>query len=212
MKTNLSYLVLIAVLIAVIVLQRECSSPTPCPPCIGKIDTVIIRDTVWVPLKVTKKTKPKLKKSIPPVVIADTFKLPDTTYQSLANKYNQVVKEISTQNIYEDSIHIDSLGYITVTDTIQYNKLQNRTAVATLRVPHVTEKVYVKETLEPKPVRQLYIGGGISTSKYLTNTTAEAGLLFKTKRDNIYGGHIGMTVDGLVMYGFQTYWKIQLHK
>jgi hypothetical protein len=212
MKTNLSYLVVIAALIAIIVLQRECSSPTPCPPCVGKIDTVRIIDTVWVPLTVKKKTKPKIKRSIPPVAIADTFNLKDTTYQSLAYKYVDVVKQLSTQNIYEDSIHIDSLGYITVTDTVQYNKLQNRTAVSNLRVPHVVEKVYVKERiLEPK-VRQLYIGGGISTSKYLTNTTAEAGLLFKTKRDNIYGGHIGMTVDGLVMYGFQTYWKIQLHK
>ena len=60
MKTNLSYLVVIAALLVIIVLQRECSSPTPCPPCTGKIDTVRIIDTVWVPLKVTKKTKPKL--------------------------------------------------------------------------------------------------------------------------------------------------------
>lgn len=212
MKTNLSYLILVAVLIAVIVLQRECSSPAPCPPCPDHIDTVRIVDTVWVPLKIQKKTKPKIKKSIPPRVIADTFKLPDTTCQTLAKKYNEVVKEMSTQNIYEDSIHIDSLGYIMLTDTVQYNKLQNRKATANLRIPHTKETVYVTNRFTAKSVRQLYIGGGISTSQYLNNITAEAGLMLKTKRDNLYGAHIGMTSGGLVMYGFQTYWKIRLIK
>ena len=61
MKTNLSYLILVAVLIAIIILQRECSSPASCPPCSDHIDTVRIIDTVWVPLKIEKKTKPKTK-------------------------------------------------------------------------------------------------------------------------------------------------------
>ena len=212
MKTNLSYLLIIAALLVVILLQRECNNPKPCPPCIGKVDTVKTVDTVYVTVKAELKSKPKLKKKVPPVSIPDTLKPVDTTYNALAEKYTAVVKEYSTQNIYEDSITVDSVGYIILTDTVQYNKLQSRKGSAVLNIPHIKERVVVTEKVVQPAVRQLYIGGGISTSKYLTNTTAEVGLLYKTKRDNIYGTHVGMTVGGLVMYGFQTYWKIQLKK
>lgn len=211
MKANLTNLIVFAVLIAIIILQRECSS-SECPPCTVKTDTIRVIDTVWVPIKVDKKYKPKKKKSISSDSIPEAYKPVDTTCVALKEKYAELVKKMTTQNIYEDSIRIDSLGYITIIDTVQHNELQNRRAVANLKIPYITEKVYVTNRIVEPPVRQLYVGGGISTSKYITNTTAEAGLLLKTKKDHIYGAQVGITTNGLLMYGFQTYWKISLKK
>lgn len=211
MKTNLTNFIVFAVLIAIIVLQRECSSPE-CPPCTVKTDTIRVIDTVWVPLKVDTAYKPKKKKSVSSDSIPEAYKPVDTTCVALKDKYTELVKKMTTQNIYEDSIRIDSLGYITIIDTVQHNELQNRRAVANLKIPYIKENVYVTSRVVEPPVRQLYVGGGISTSKYITNTTAEAGLLLKTKKDHIYGAQVGITSNGLLMYGFQTYWKISLKK
>lgn len=209
MKTNLSNLIVFAVLIAIIILQRECSN-APCPPCETKTDTVRIVDTVWVPIKVEKKTKPKLKKSHATDSIPDRYKPVDTTCVAIKKKYEEVVKELTTQNIYEDSIQVDSLGYITIIDTVQYNYLQHRKAVANFKIPYIKENVYVTKRIVEPPVRQLYIGGGISTSRYLNYATVEAGLLYKNKKDQIYGAQVGITGNGILVFGFQTYWKIKL--
>jgi hypothetical protein len=211
MKTNLSNLIVFAVLIAVIILQRECSS-SDCPPCTVKTDTIRIVDTVWVPLKIEKKSKPKLKKSHSSDSIPEAYKPVDTTCVALKEKYTELVKKITTQNIYEDSIHVDSLGYIMITDTVQHNELQNRRAVANFKIPYIKENVYITKRIVEPPVRQLYVGGGISTSRYLNYATAEAGVLFKNKRDQIYGAQVGVTGNGLLVFGFQTYWKISLKK
>jgi len=211
MKTNLTNLVIIAVLIVIIILQRECSSPE-CPPSTVKIDTVRIVDTVWVHIKDEKTYKPKKKKSIPPKKIADTLKLSDTTYQSLAYKYVELSRKLSTQNIYEDSIKVDSLGYITIIDTVQYNELQKRKAIVDFKIPYIKENVYITKRIVEPPTRQLYVGGGISTTTYLNNVTADVGVLFKTKQDHIYGTRVGVTSNGILTFGFQSYWKIRLKK
>ena len=212
MKTNFSFLIIITVLIAIIFLQRECNNPKPCPPCTITTDTIRVVDTIWVPMKIIKKTKPVLKESIKPNSIDQKYIITDTSKTSLQKKYNDVVEEISTKRVYEDVIELDLIGHITVTDTIQHNRIQNRTAVATFKIPKIKEIVYIKEQVLTPPSRQLYIGGGISTSRLLSNSTAQVGLLFKTKQDNIYNGTVGMTIDGTVMFGVQSYWKIKLGK
>ncbi len=212
MKTNLSYLLIIAVLLAIIVLQRECNNPTPCLPCTNQVDSVRTVDTVYVPVKVDVSSKPKIKKKKPSVSIPDSLKPVDTTYKALAEKYKSVVKEYATQNIYEDSINIDSVGYIILTDTVQYNKLQSRKGIAVLNMLHIKERVVVTERIVQPAVRQLYVGGGLNASQNASIIAGQGGVLYKTKHDHIYGITVGIVNTGQLFYGFQTYWKIRLKK
>jgi len=63
------------------------------------------------------------------------------------------------------------------------------------------------------PKRQLYVGGGLDGT-YINKTpninVAKAGLLFKTKKDQIYGVTVGVSINGYLVYGIQSYWKIKL--
>jgi hypothetical protein len=209
MKTRLPYFILIAVLIAIVVLQRECTN-RPAASGKPKADTVKIVDTVYVNKLIEVKSKPKPKASIPGT-IPDTFKPKDTTYAELKKKYDQLVNAHSRLNIYEDSLILhDSLGYITIIDTVQYNLIKNRRAIASVNIPKVIETVTIREY--EKPVRQMYIGGGLSGSKSLTGITADLGMLYKTKKDHLYGVSTGINTSGQIIYGFHTYWKISLKK
>ena len=59
------------------------------------------------------------------------------------------------------------------------------------------------------PKSQLYVGGGIGGNKTLGVTSLNAGLLLKTKSDQIYNVTLGTSVEGQISYGFQTFWKLK---
>ena len=210
MKSKLSVFIVIAALLAVIFLQRECGSPKPSSGSI-KRDTVRVVDTVYISAKVEKTSKPKVKKSIPGK-IPDSLKVTDTTYQTLLKKYEALVKAHVALNIYEDSVSLDSLGSLTIIDTLQFNLLGKRKILANLKVPKIIQKETIYETKIEPPKRQLYAGFGGQSSTSLTGATANIGLLYKTKKDNIYGTTVGINTSGQVLYGIQYYWKISLKK
>lgn len=202
--------IVIAALLGIIFFQRECKSP-PAPTGSVKRDTVRIVDTVYIPAKIEKTSKPKIKTSIPGKIPAG-LKPVDSTYQALLKKYNELVKAHVAQNIYEDSISLDSLGSLKVIDTLQFNLLGKRKVLADLKIPKIVEKVTVTETRVLPPVRQVYAGFGIYAPQSIIGAGANAGLLYKTKRDDIYGVTIGVNTSGKVLYGVQYYWKISLRK
>ena len=210
MKFNTSLFIVIVALLAIIFFQRECESPSV-PTGSAKRDTVRVVDTVYIPAKVEKTSKPKVKKSIPGN-IPDSLKPVDTTYQALLSKYNKLVKAHVAQNIYEDSISLDSLGTLKVIDTLQFNLLGKRKIIADLKIPKIVEKVTITETLTAPPVRQVYVGFGIYAPQSIMGAGANTGLLYKTKKDNIYGLTVGVNTSGTVLYGVQYYWKISLKK
>jgi hypothetical protein len=63
-----------------------------------------------------------------------------------------------------------------------------------------------------EPTRQLYVGGGINNSSLTNFRSVEAGVLYKTKKDQIFGGKVNVNVDGSITYGVQSYWKIKMKK
>ena len=210
MKSKFSVFVVIAALLAIIFLQRECGSPSTSTGSI-KRDTVRIVDTVYIQAKIEKTSKPKVKKSIPGK-IPDSLKVTDTTYQTLLKKYEALVKAHVALNIYEDSVSLDSLGSLKIVDTLQFNLLSKRKIFANLKIPKIIQKETIYETKIEPPRRQLYTGIGMYSSTALTGAGANLGLLYKTKKDNIYGTTVGVNTSGQVLYGIQYYWKISLKK
>ena len=200
MKINFNNILSIAILIlaVIIVLQRSNSSPD----IIEK--PIVIRDTVWQKKDSVIYTSPKVVQTIPVKIISEKY-LPDPNYDKLVLQYQELVKLHLAKNIQKDSVQIDSIGFVKVIDTVQNNIVQNRNWEYNLKYP------IIKETIiqPPKKVNQLYIGGGLQGNQYNIINSINGGILYKNKKDQIYGLSVGINTNGQVVYGVSSYWKIK---
>jgi hypothetical protein len=125
------------------------------------------------------------------------------SYDSLLTKFNTLVKELTSRKFYRDSLQLDSIGYIVIKDTVQFNSLQKRSYNYFYKVPHITEKITITEHASPKS--QLYVGGGIGVNNVY------GGLLYKTRKDLFIGLYVSPPLqENKIQYGIQSYWKLKL--
>jgi len=199
MKINFTYIV-IAALAGIILLQRACNNKVVTEPSVATK-----YDTIW---KVTHDT---LIKEVPVIRIVhrDPPKGPQYTpgehIDTCKARFNYLLKQHTLQRVYTDTIKLDSLGTVTVIDTVWLNKLGKRTKIFNYKIPFVTKTI----TKPADPVRQVYIGGNLfgddSQLQFIT-----PGILYKTKKDHIYQVNVGVNFDGSITYGVGAYWKIKL--
>ncbi len=199
MKFNLFYLGVIAVLVAVIFLQRSCNKcPSISTTSVTKTDTVYltVRDTTVV------------FHPMPSEVLQNGVSIPITIHDTIFS----VIKEpIDTAAILADyyltRIYIDTAqfryGHLITKDSVTQNKLLGRNVVAYFdKIPQITNTV----TLNPVLKNKLYIGFDIGSNG---TSTLGAGplLLFQTKKDQLY--HAGVDImTGGAYYHVGTLWKI----
>jgi hypothetical protein len=112
------------------------------------------------------------------------------------------------KNISSDSIKIDSIGHVYITDTVSKNMIIGRSTRYNVKYPIITNTVIVPE----KKKLQMYLGGGVQGQKNEIINQINAGLLLKTKKDQIIGINAGTTINGNAVYGVQSFWKIRLKK
>ena len=128
-----------------------------------------------------------------------------------------LLKDFFAKNIYKDTLNLpDSLGTVSLIDTITQNKILGRTFNASVKQRTIKETMIVKEL----PKTQVYYGltGGFNKADVVSNVGA--GLLIKTKKDKIYNLGVGVSnrvTDGtngtLSPYiGGGVYWKIKFKK
>ena len=203
-KSNvLNFIVL--VLLIVILLQR-CGGG-------GEKDVIppsIKRDTIWVVKDSLIASKPSVIKTIQ-VTSHDTIinhYLPDTNYNKLVGQYQEIVKELLAKNIHQDSIRIDTNGYVKITDTVQKNLIIGRTTEVSIKYPVIKETI----TIHQQPKNQLYIGGGIGASQNALINQVRAGVMLKTKKDQLFGANVAISTQGTVIYGIDSYWKLKIKK
>lgn len=202
---NKVYMFIIGVLIVFVLLQnRGCVGGGEKPTS----DTLIVHDTTWV-----QKDSLIYAKPLPAKIIYDslylegkTEYLADTNYTTLKMQFDNLVKLYTALAIYADSVKLDTIGYVVVTDSIRENRIIGRTWKYDYKIPYVTTTTTITNTKGSKT--QLYVGGGINTTQTLGLNSAEAGVILKTKSDKIYGLKAGSDINGNISYGFQTYWKI----
>ena len=201
MKISFNNILSIAILIlaVIIVFQRSNSSPD----IIEK--SIVVRDTVWQKKDSVIYTSPKVVQTIPVKVINEKY-LPDPNYDKLVLQYQELVKLHLAKKIQKDSVQIDSIGFVKVTDTVQNNIVQNRKWEYNLKYPIIKETI-----IQPlKKVNQLYIGGGLQGNQYNIINSINGGLLYKNKKDQIYVLSVGINTNGQLVYGLSSYWKIKL--
>lgn len=198
------YLVVIAVLVIIILLQRGCTPKYG--PGLATNTKEIVYDTIWKDVVKTEYKKLKVFSRDTAYLPGDTIFTADSNYDNLKLQYQLLAKNYASRNIYRDSLQLDSLGFIVLTDTLQYNKVLSRSYDYNYKLPTVVGYV------QTPPRRQLYIGGGISIDKSLELSNLQAGLLYKNRKDQIFGLHTGVSQNLQPYLGGSMYWKIQLKK
>jgi len=124
-------------------------------------------------------------------------------------RFNYLLKQHSAIRTYKDTIALDSLGTITVIDTVWLNKLKERTYIKNYKIPLVTKTTTIIK--QPDPKRQFFIGGNLfgDTNKL---QSISPGVIYKDKKDRVYQANIGVNFDGQIIYGVGTYWKLNFKK
>jgi hypothetical protein len=128
-----------------------------------------------------------------------------------------LLKDYYSKVLYKDTLILpDSLGTVSLLDTISQNKILGRTFNASVKQRTIKETTIVKEL----PKTKVFYGleGGFNKADFVSSVGA--GVLINTKKDKIYQLGVGVnnqTTDG-VNGGFSpylrggVYWKIKLKK
>jgi hypothetical protein len=134
---------------------------------------------------------------------------PGEHIDTCAARFNYLLKQHSAIRTYKDTIALDSLGTITVIDTVWLNKLKKRTYIKNYKIPSVTKTTTIIKQQDPK--RQLYFGGNLFGDNRNLQSISP-GIIYKDKKDRIFQANVGLSFNGQVIYGIGTYWKIKFKK
>ena len=171
-------------------------------------DTLVVRDTTWLKHDslIVKKVKVTKEIAVPYEVLVKEYQA-DTSYPKLKKQYEDLAKDYAAKRVYVDSVNVGKFGHIQITDTVSKNKLSKRTTKDNFKIPVVKETITITKYAQPE--RQLYLGGGVNANSSSGIRSVEGGLLYKTKKDQIYGLKATTTIDGITTFGVSTYFKIK---
>jgi hypothetical protein len=195
--------ILVLVLLIIIIFQR-CGGNKPQPDA-----PKIVRDTIWISNTGTTITKPTVTNTVPYTVTVDhwnTEYLPDTSsVAKLAKQYEELVRKFLATNIQKDSVKIDSIGHVYITDSVSSNLVKNRLVTWNLKYQQITTTITIPE---PKKVHY-YLGGYIQGQKADLINQIGTQLLIKNKREQVFGVSLGVNPSWEPQIGLSTYWKIR---
>lgn len=192
---------IIIVLVLYVALARNGCRPTEHK----KSDTLIVHDTAWTVHDSLIYSKPKPGKTI--YLDAPVEYLADTNYARLKVQYDSLLREFFALKTYIDTLRLDTLGYIAITDSIQKNGLLGRSYHTNYKIPTVTVTKTITHYAPPKA--NLFFGGGVQGNQTLGVTGANLGILYKSKKDKIVGINVGSTIGEQLNFGISSYWKIK---
>lgn len=202
---NTFFIAAIILLVIFIATQRGYIGPTnnDKPPV---IKTEI--DTVWQKYDSIIIKKVPVIKEIP----ADPEYIPQipADYETLKSEYAKLLALYYAKKVYQDSIAVGKFGYIHLFDTVNQNSLGQRKTIDDFQIPVVKETTTITQIR--KPTRQLYVGGGVNGRQTGDILGAEAGLMYKTRRDQMLGVKFNVNLDGSTSFGVNYYTKIRLKK
>lgn len=173
---------------------------------IASSDTTVVHDTSYITHDTVVYKKLKVTE-----VIHDTLPprmIPNPNYDSLVVQYKELADEYLAKKIYQDTFKIDTIGWVALIDTVQHNEIKKRKYSSHYNIPVIKETKTITNTLAP--TRDIFFGGGVSANKAALGTL-NLGILYKDRKDHMYGTFVSAGVNGKLFYGVQAYWKIN-HK
>jgi len=197
-STNGFYIIIIAILACIILLQRACTPVVKCPEG-GKPRTVIIRDTQYI-TKIVEKIvyRPGAVKYLPGEKI----------YVQMPVDTVAILKDYFASRVYNDTIAIDSIGFAYIQDTVSRNQIIARVLSAEYKIPVVIERVTT--IVPPVEKNQVYIGIEAAGNKKQPISYFGPSLVLKTKKDKMYTAGVGYTIEQGFGVKAGVLWKIKL--
>lgn len=190
--------IIILILLAILMFKsgdKVISDPKP------KTDTVyvekIVRDTI-------KGKTIKLKGKTDTIWLKDPNYIPKADYSSLLNQYEKLGNSFFERNYFSTKYVIESYGYVIVEDSVVKNNIFYSKLTSQLTIPEKT--ITIVETLPSK--RQVYAGLVLTGNQKEILNAANFSILFKDKKDRLFGSTIGITTQG-PQFGIQSYLKIK---
>jgi hypothetical protein len=210
---NKNFQFIIIVGLALLLFFNRTLQPTNVPQ-----PTITIQsDTSWKAIiaKITQSQPPSIVNTIPyPVEKLEPIYIPDTNYQRLKVQFEELRDKYLATNIQKDSLKIDTIGYVHVTDSVQKNQIVGRSYEYKLKYPTITNTITIREPYKPK--RQLYLGGSIGgverQSGQLEVNEIGLGLLYKNKKDQQFGAKVNYNFGEGLGGEISSYWKIGKRK
>jgi len=173
------------------------------------IDTLVKHDTSYIEVHDTTKGKTiHLPGKVDTAWRHDSFYQASADYDTLLKQYDELGDKYFRLQTYKTKFPIKKYGYITVYDTVLCNSLRATTAIDSLKIPEIHDTFTITKTIHDLPKRQLYIGGGLFTSKSDPLSAAQVGLIYKDKHDQVFT--FSVLYNGVVHYGVSYYWKFKL--
>jgi len=199
--------IIIILLVLVILMMKMCSPKTsPKPGDIVTVDgkkyEVIkrITDTQYIP-QITKIYKPGETITKDTIIYVNVPLNVDT---------NEILKDYHSKVVYMDTIKFkDSLGYVSLTDTIYKNSILGRNWYANINQKIIKDSIFLKEP----PKRQLFVGPNMGYDKVYGFNYLGGTAIYKDKKDRLYsiGAGTNSTTKTTMIQG-GVYIKIKVNK
>jgi hypothetical protein len=204
-KLDFKTLLILALVVALVLIRMCSSKPEPKKGDIVKVDgkkyEVVKHDIDTEYVKVTQTIVKKGKDIIHDVPVYVNVSVNIDT--------NAILKDYYAKYCVKDTLRLkDSLGWVSIKDTVFKNKIVNRLWSSNIH------KIIVKETLVVKelPRNQVYFGGVMGFDKANIINFAGPSAMLKTKTDKVYTLGIGYSNAKSVAVQGGMYWKIKLKK
>ena len=186
--------IIIVVLFIIILFLQNCGNKKEDINEIKKPVKIITQiDTVWSTVEIEKKVYiPKWKTKVDTVKVEVPIKV-DTT---------EILKDYYALYEFVDTLKIDTIGYIILTDTITENNIYKRGLYKNIQIP--TKEIKTTEYINN---REFYTGFGARSDG---NTISWMGLegAFRNKRGNLFVIGLGTDTENNLSVGGSVHWKI----
>jgi hypothetical protein len=189
---------LVILVLVILVLLKTCGGLGSSDPIEKVITKVEVRyDTLEVEKRVFV---PKVK------TVIRTNTITDTVFKKYKIDTLAILKDYYSKYVYQDTLKLDSLGYVVIMDTITQNKIFSRRFDSQILIPTttITNDIYLNQS---KFFGGVSIGGNKSQINFLSGD-----LLYKSKKDNVYGLGIGVNQNLEPIITGRLYWRLQFGK
>ena len=180
---------LLIVVLVIVILIKSCGEKTT--------DFQIITKTKIEYISVEKKVPqyvPKWKTRVETKINIDTFLTKVDTSAILNDYYSKYY--------YEDTLSLDTLGYVLVKDTISKNNITSRNIDYKVFIPKITiEKTIILNK------REFYTGFGVTGNLDQLNYIGVEGL-YRTKKKQAFGLGVGVNQNLIPVVSGRMYWKL----
>jgi len=192
MKTKITYISIIVLLIGVIIYLLTQDNIQE--------ERVEIKTTIEkIPVKVeTPVYVPKWRTKVETITEfqfeTDTFQAPIDT--------NEILKDYYSKYAYQDTVTVDTFGNIVISDTITRNYIIARKVQSNLEIPKITieKTIYLNN-------REWYVGVGVVGSpRQLGYIGGE--ILYRTKKRKAIGIGMGINQNLIPQGSFKLLWKL----